>query len=187
MSWKTPATTTFAAAVLVCTAGCASRTESQHREPVRSIPVVFLEPATPSASEPVTAVMQAVPEEVAAGGSFELLVRVAIAGAHHVYARVPEDSPFSAARLELNLPPGLEALDDWSRSEPVQRRPGQLVYTESAWFRRRFRVVSKPPDGVLTIKGALHYQACTEELCWPPGVLPLSASLRTASPKNTTP
>lgn len=185
MNWATLATKILAAAVLAWT-GCASRPEFRHREAVRSITVVFPEPATPSASEPVTAVMQAVPAEIPAGGTFELFVRAAIASAHHVYARVPEDSPFQAAVLELNLPPGLEALDDWSRSEPVQRRPGEWVYTGSAWFRRRLRVVAPPPDGVVTIRGLLHFQACNEELCWPPGVLPLSVSLRAAYPKSKT-
>ena len=138
----------------------------------------------PSDSEPVTAVMQAIPSQVAPGGTFELTVRVAIASAHHVYARVPDGSPFTATALTLRLPPGVEALGDWSCSEPARSPSGELVYTGSAWFRRRFRVVSGPPRGMPGIEAGLSYQACTEELCWPPRVLPLTAFLRIDSPKK---
>lgn len=138
----------------------------------------------PSSSEPVTAAMKSAPPEVMAGETFEVLVRVEIAGGHHIYASNMVGKPFLPATLDVTLPGGVEALGHWIGPEPIRRRNGDLVYTDSVLFRRRLKVRANVPAGPLSIKGELHYQACTEELCWPPRIIRLSSSIDVRSPKR---
>jgi hypothetical protein len=51
------------------------------------------------------------------------------------------------------------------------------VYRNTALLRRSLRVGSGFEPRTLTVIGELRYQVCTEELCWPPGKLKLSAPL----------
>jgi DsbC/DsbD-like thiol-disulfide interchange protein len=138
----------------------------------------------PSSSEPVTAAMKSAPPEVMAGETFEILVRVEIAGAHHIYASNVVGKPFIPTTLDVTLPRGVEALGNWIGPEPTRRRSGELVYIDSALFHRPLRVRANVPAGPLSIKGELHYQTCTEELCWPPRTIQLSSSISVQSPRR---
>jgi hypothetical protein len=169
----------FPALVLIAIViGCSSRTVPEAKKTVTNAPFV---PTEPSSRQPVTAVMKSAPN-VMAGQAFEILVRVAIAGAHHLYASNASGQPFIPTTVELTLPRGVEALGDWIGPEPTRRRNGELVYTDSALFRRQLKVGANVPAGPLSIKGELHYQACTEELCWPPRSIPLSSLIHVHSP-----
>ena len=142
------------------------------------------ESTKPSSSQPVTAAMQIIPTEVRNGVTFELLVSLEIAGAHHVYASNIVGKPFIPLSLNVTLPDGIEALNDWIAPAPSRTKTGELVYTDSVSFRRSLRVGSNVPAGPLLIKGDLRYQACTEELCWPPRTIDLSSSINISSPGN---
>jgi len=122
--------------------------------------------------------------EVRAGEKFEILVRVEIAGAHHIYASNVAGKPFIPTTLDVTLPRGVEALGKWIGPEPTRRRNGELVYTDSVLFHRSLKVRANVPPGLLSIKGELQYQACTEELCWPPRTIQLSSSISVQSPKR---
>jgi thiol:disulfide interchange protein len=135
----------------------------------------------PSSSEPVTATMRANPSTVRAGETFEILVRARIAGSYYLYASNHLDEPFAPVALNLTLPHGVEALGDWKAPAPSRTKSGELIYTDSVLFRRPLKVSSNAPVGVMAIAGELHYQACTEELCWPPRTIKLSASATVSS------
>jgi len=167
--------------LLVLLTGCASRMTAENRESGTGAERAL---SKPSSSRPVTAAMQPAPSEVRAGGTFEILVQVEIAGGHHLYASNMVGQPFVPATLDVRLPHGVEALGDWIGSVPTRGRNGGFVYTDSALFRRLLKVHSNVPAGMLSIRGELHYQACTEELCWPPRVIQLSSSLRVYSSKR---
>jgi hypothetical protein len=136
----------------------------------------------PSSFQPVVAVMEIIPAKVRKGGTGEILVRLEIAGAHHIYASNIVGKPFIPISLNVTLPDGIEALSDWIAPAPNRTKTGELVYTDSMSFRRSLRVGSNVPAGPLSIKGELRYQACTEELCWPPRTIKLSSSVDIGSP-----
>lgn len=137
----------------------------------------------PSSSQPVTAAMKTTPTEVRAGEIFEILVRVEIAGAHHIYASNVVGKPFPIS-LNVTFPGGIEASGDWIAPAPSRTKTGELVYTDCVSFRRSLKVGSNVPGGPLSIKGELLYQACTEELCWPPRTIKLSSSVTVRSLKR---
>ena len=159
--------------------GCSSR---RAREAEQTTTDTSLADTKPSSSVPVTAVMETVPPEVRAGGTFELLVRVEIADVHYIYASNAAGKPFTPTTLNVTLPAGVEVLGDWTGPEPTRKRNGDFIYTDSVSFHRPLRVRANVPAGALSMKGELHYQACTEELCWPPHTLQLSAPVRVHSP-----
>lgn len=132
----------------------------------------------PSSSQPLTAAMNSSSPEVVAGERFEIVVRIKIAAAHHIYASNLVDKPFIPATVDLALPRGVETLGDWSGPEPTRARNGAFIYVDSVVLRRPLRIRANVPSGVLSIKGELHYQACTEELCWPPRTIKLVASIQ---------
>lgn len=136
----------------------------------------------PSPSEPVTAVMTLRPASVSAGETFELLVSVRIAGGHFVHTGDDPRETFVPLGMDLTLPEGVDALGDWQLPTPDLGRGNDLVYRKSVELRRSLKVASTAPAQSLVITGALRYQACNDELCWPPGKLELSVPLIIRSP-----
>ena len=161
--------------------GCASRILPETKATITDAQFAL---PKPSSSQPVTAAMKSASSEVIAGETFEILVRVEIAGAHHIYASNVVGKPFVPTTLEVMLPRGVEALGNWIGPEPTRKRNGELVYTDSVLFRRQLRVRANVPAGPLSIEGELHYQTCTEELCWPPRTIQLSSSISVQSPRR---
>ena len=49
------------------------------------------------------------------------------------------------------------------------------IYRDTVLLRRPLKLISPPKEP--TVSGVLRYQACNEELCWPPGKLELTARL----------
>ena len=164
--------------------GCASRMVPETKVTITDAQFAL---PKPSSSQPVMAAMKAEPPEVLAGEAFEISVRVEIASAHHIYASNVLGKPFVPATLDVTLPRGVEAVGKWIGPEPTRRRNGDLVYTDSALFRRPLKVHANAPAGPLSIKGELSYQTCTEELCWPPRTIQLSSSIRVQVSKEVKP
>jgi hypothetical protein len=131
----------------------------------------------PTRTEPVTARMQASRETLRAGDAFELLVRVRIAGEHHIYALNSAQKPFIPTTLKLVMPDGVEATEDWSAPQPGQGKDGEKIYTDTILFRRPMKLRTGVHDDKLSFSGELRYQACTGELCWPPGTIALSTTV----------
>ena len=125
--------------------------------------------------------MKADRDTVRAGESFEILVRVRIAGGHHIYSTNALNGPFTPTTLDLILPAELEPAGQWVTPKPTTTKTGDRIYTDSNLFRRSLRVRLNSPPGLLSIKGELRCQACTEELCWPPGKIGVSTTVAVVS------
>ncbi|MGN6418738.1 MAG: protein-disulfide reductase DsbD domain-containing protein [Pseudobacter sp.] len=102
-----------------------------------------------------------------------------IAPGMHVYAPslLNETQGYSGMKLIIDsLPAGLKDLKEpnWSESSmegggEVYRGDGHAVV---------FRLLGKPKQGPARIKGILVYQACNEEMCFPPDEKMFSVELK---------
>jgi hypothetical protein len=133
-------------------------------------------PREPSASEPVTATL-GVPAQARAGQRFNVLVTLRIAGAHHIYATQTAAKPFAPVNLKFHYPKGIETLGALEMPTPEASRNGDIIYTGSVTFRQLCRVRSNVSKGPMSIQCELRYQACTAELCWPPGSIQLASTI----------
>ena len=131
----------------------------------------------PTRSEPVTARMQASRQKISAGDTVDVLLRLRIAGGFHIYPLDQAEKPFLPTTVKLELPDGLEAVGNWTAPDPRTGHGGAKVYMESAVFRRRLKVKEAVTAGRFSIKGELHYQVCTDEVCWPPKTISLSTAI----------
>jgi hypothetical protein len=124
----------------------------------------------PTPSDPVKAVMACRPSDRSGA---ELLVVVRIATAHYLHAEADHGGTFTPLKIDASLPPGVEFDGDWIYPAP---EPGRVpAYRDTVLLRRPLKVISTSPTQKAT--GVLRYQACNNELCWPPGKLELSAPL----------
>jgi len=130
----------------------------------------------PSTQQPVTATMTIQPESLSVGETAEMLVSVRIEPAHYVHAIKNRGEPWSPLAVKLTLPDEVEALGDWEFPKPEVGHGAAMVYRNSVLLRRALRIRRQPSARTLRISGELRYQACNEELCWPPRTLPLSAT-----------
>lgn len=166
-------------AFVTTVAGCSARVVP---EPVEATPAVPSESSRPASVQPVMGTMTSLPDRLQAGDAFELRVSVKIDSAHHIYASNTVRSPFVPATLEVALPDGVEALGTWNGPEPKRSRGGECIYTDTVEFRRAFRLQTNVPPGSMSIRGEFRFQACTDELCWPPRTIALATSLRVNPP-----
>jgi hypothetical protein len=148
----------------------------QHKAPtptVSAAPIPEPDPIVPepSQSDPVKAVMEC---RKKGGDTAELLVAVRIAGTYYLHADADHDGTFTPLKVEATLPPGVEFVGDWCSPAPTQER-GIEVFRSSVLLKRTLKVISATADSKVT--GVLRFQACNDELCWPPGKMELSAPL----------
>ncbi|HEX2475463.1 MAG TPA: protein-disulfide reductase DsbD domain-containing protein [Lacipirellulaceae bacterium] len=116
------------------------------------------------------------PSEAQAGETVDVIVQVRIAGAHYLHAG--SHATFTPVSMDIELPEVLEAKTDWRLPTPEKGRGGELVYRDSIILQRSLRILSDASPEEMIVRGELRYQACNDELCWPPGTLDLSASLK---------
>jgi len=171
--------------------GCGSNPTIPRAEDLREVvvPRVQTGPIVPgpedlsvpesSPSEPVKAVMKFRPASVSDGSTVELLVDVRIARAHYLHAAGDPGSRFTSLDMEVTLPAGIKFIGGWKFPPPEAGRAGAPVYRNSVLLRRSLKVASTLPPQPLIVAGVLSYQACTDDLCWPPGKTELSATLST--------
>lgn len=138
--------------------------------------------AEPSAHQPVTAAMKADHADIEPGNNFEMIVRVRIAEGHHIFAASPKSKVFTGTSISLDLPAGVESVSDWSEPAPVVARDGENVFTNSVVYRRTLKLTDASHSGPISFKGELHYQACNDQLCWPPNSIPITATVAVQQP-----
>jgi hypothetical protein len=126
----------------------------------------------PSPSEPVKAVMAC---RTTGSATAEILVAIRISGSYYLHAEADHGGIFTPLKIEATLPPGIEFVGDWSFPTPEKER-GIAVYRTSVLLKRSLRITTRTRDSPKVI-GVLRYQACNDELCWPPGKLELSSPL----------
>lgn len=127
----------------------------------------------PSRSDPVKAVMEC---RATGGDTADLLIALRIAGTYYIHAEADHGGTFTPLKVEMTPPAGVEFVGDWQFPPPTKER-GIEIYRTSVLLRRTVKLA--PATGSPKVAGVLRYQACNDELCWPPGKLELSAPLPT--------
>lgn len=100
-----------------------------------------------------------------------LSVALAVTAGWHIYSDVPAGSTQRTTRVQLELPPGVEAVGEWERPGglPSPNDPKTKIYSGRATFGRTLRISG--PLGGEPIRVKVHYQVCNEHYCLPPAVL----------------
>ena len=121
---------------------------------------------------------------VAPGNRFSLVVDVTPKPGMHVYA--PGDHLYRVVRLRIDAPDFLrvhapayppseiyhyEPLDE---TVPVYQRPFRLVQDVTIPMTEATAALAAAPGAVLTVEGALEYQACDDEVCYVPAEVPFT-------------
>ncbi|MCF7568284.1 protein-disulfide reductase DsbD N-terminal domain-containing protein [Sabulilitoribacter arenilitoris] len=95
-----------------------------------------------------------------------IVLKANIGNEWHIYAYVPENQPYIASRLELELPSGIKAIGEWEK--PYSESYGDDIYV----YRGALVFVQYCSVGYYTkgskINCGLHYQTCNLRKCFPP-------------------
>jgi DsbC/DsbD-like thiol-disulfide interchange protein len=140
----------------------------------KTVPVFV---SKPSPDEPVKVAMQFRPAIAAPGDVVELIVLARIADAHYLHAAGSSGQPFEPVAITSLLPDEVESLGDWQLPAPIKVHGASAGYRDSMQLKRSLRVRSNAKHQTLRLTAELKYQACNDELCWPPTMTKLSASL----------
>jgi hypothetical protein len=130
----------------------------------------------PSLSEPVKAVMQIRPDVAVPGNVIEVLVNVRIARAHYLHAANGWDKTFSPVAIKSELPEGVQPIGDWQLPKPTKIHGASVGYRDSILLTRKLKVLPSVKKQTVVFTAYLQYQACTDEMCWPPANTKLTAS-----------
>ncbi len=171
MAWKTWGS---AVVISLLLSGCATS---------RTIVDADISPPEPSASEPVTGALQ-IPGQVRAGKRFEVLIKLRIAGRHHIYATTGVREPFVPTKLEFLFPEGVEPLGAYDLPTPARTRNGDAIYTDNLIVRQPCHVRPNISTGTVSIQCEVRYQACADELCWPPRSIQLVSKINLKAGKG---
>ncbi len=119
--------------------------------------------------QPVTAILRLAQGVISPGDQVELAVELKIAPTWEIHAL--DAQPASAAtQLELALPPGIVATDDWQAppAGPSSAPHGSPVYLSRVIFTCTLAAESSAQLGVSEIACDVGYQACTNRQCLQP-------------------
>lgn len=106
-----------------------------------------------------------------------ILVRGKVAADWHLYAGLPEDSPYQLTELSLTLPSGVTADGDWVLPAGMPKKPGSKILYWSNDLIFSHRITATSPLDASTIKAYVDYQVCDEHMCFPPTQVELPLSL----------
>jgi hypothetical protein len=133
------------------------------------------------ASAPVTAAAKPDPTRLRAGESFALIVDVQIAKGWHIYAIDRPTGPALPTSISIGLPKGLAWDGNWTFPDPSLDESSlgnpSFLHEGAVTFRRRVRVARDVSPGPLSLRGALHYQACDRYSCRAPAQLTLQTEI----------
>jgi thiol:disulfide interchange protein DsbD len=121
-------------------------------------------------------------ESVPAGGILEIIIAFDVGEGIHVYTdKKPLDSSLTPIRLKWEATEGAEFLSlllPDTKSIPDILNPGKTVAVLEGEFtpRAKFRVTAAEGEQI-HLKGAVHYQGCTDRLCYPPLETPIDITL----------
>ena len=137
-----------------------------------------LEVAEPTSSNPVTAGAVLRPAEASPKSTLELLIKVRIAPGHHIFAMEKPGPDKVPTSISLELPPDVTEEGKWTGPAPA-KAGSALVYKDSVVvFTRKLRISAGAKAGPRQLAGRIRYQACNDELCWPPKTIRLEASFK---------
>jgi hypothetical protein len=130
--------------------------------------------AAPNSAQPVTAAAWLSPPGVQAGDEMVLHVRVRVAGGHYLHSTTVSDSVFTPLSIETDSSDALHSAGDWAF--PTADARGRLTGTLD--FTRTLRASDSAATGKHDVICNLTYQACNDEVCWPPQKLVLKAPFK---------
>jgi hypothetical protein len=157
--------------------GCGSGVTAPDRHADLSLPAATRPsvpaPPAPSSDEPVTAAAGLSSATAVPGGATEIRVTVRVAGGYHLYTAAAALPPFTAASVEVKRS---DQIRPAGRCE-VEGADDRGSLRGAAEFRQPLRVSDTAARGRHEVVCTLTYQACNDELCWPPQTLVLRTSL----------
>jgi len=130
-----------------------------------------------AADEAVRIAIRLEPAAPPTGGEYLLLVQVVLAPGFHLYQksiRFEWSELRGVGEPRISLPPPAEIPDQFGGGEPV------AVYTGDFTITATFPVAGQPGDPAV-IRGRLHYQGCTDQLCYPPAAKTIDSSTTIAA------
>lgn len=128
------------------------------------------EPFKPwSEEDPVVARLITSQENANLGEAFELSVVLILDPDYEIYS-LDASAPKIPTLLELELPPGFTAIDEWKSPTPVRSfNPGnESVYLGEAKFMRKIHISSGTEPGDYLLVCSVSYQACNSRQCLRP-------------------
>ncbi|MEZ5289297.1 MAG: hypothetical protein R2712_31745 [Vicinamibacterales bacterium] len=168
--------TRASAAAIVCVAVVAAAVMS-----------VAAAPALAQGTRPRASVEALGPDgPVAPGASVTVRLAVTLPDAVHVQAHEPADPLLIPTVLGIEAPPGItiEAIAYPAPSELAQagRATPLLVLGPRFSIEVRAAVSADASAGAIALPGVLRYQACTDEVCFPPARAAARWQIRVATP-----
>ena len=120
----------------------------------------------PTAADPVV-----VAAKLVNGGKYgktEIVIDASILKGWHIYAYVPDGSPFIQTQTILELPGGVKDTTEWQSSAgvPFAGGEGMVVYEDKASFKKEIDTSALKSGSVITC--GLYYQVCDNNKCFPP-------------------
>ncbi len=122
-----------------------------------------------SNEDPVGVHLSISQENAMVGEVFELVVVLSVDPGFEICSR-DASAPKTATVLELELPTGFTALDEWESPTPVRsfNPEGASVYRGEARFRREIQVANNIEPGDYLLTCTISYQACNSRQCLRP-------------------
>ena len=145
-------------------------------------PNVQIDLKEPTKTTPAVFGATVVPAEAKVGETVTFVVQAAMADGWHIYAADRESPPSVPTSLELILPAGLEAVDQWiypEAKEYTTELGKSYAYEGRVSFYHRL-VVTDGASGTTPIRCNLKYQSCTDAICHRPMDGELVATLNVA-------
>ncbi|MFO0912062.1 MAG: hypothetical protein U0795_03835 [Pirellulales bacterium] len=117
-------------------------------------------------------------ERVRAGDVLELVVVLTVDPGYEIYS-LDASAPKVPTALQLQLPAGFTALQDWESPAPVRslNPPGHAVHTGESRFVRQIRVAEDAEPGEYLLACSVSYQACDSRQCLRPVESTLSVAV----------
>ncbi|EHQ28067.1 protein-disulfide reductase DsbD domain-containing protein [Mucilaginibacter paludis] len=122
--------------------------------------------AGPTLTDPVAVTAKL--EEGSTKDKKKIVIDAHILKGWHIYAYVPDGSPFIQTEVILELPDGTKGLPEWQSSAgiPFAGGEGMFVWEEQASFKTEISTSALKAGSV--IKCGLYYQVCDNNKCFPP-------------------
>ncbi|SDD70066.1 Disulphide bond corrector protein DsbC [Mucilaginibacter pineti] len=122
--------------------------------------------AVPTTADPVVVTARLV--DGATAGKKQVVVDATILKGWHIYAFVPQNSPFIQTQAILEMPAGTGKDAEWQSSAgiPFTGGEGMYVWEDKANFKTDVDTSALTPGSV--IKCGLYYQVCDNNKCYPP-------------------
>ena len=133
-----------------------------------------------SADDPVAVSLRVPKHARRAGDTFEVSVDFEIALSYEIHDR-NAPPPAVSTLIELDLPAGFEAIEDWHAPTSVgsELPDGHGVYAGQATFTRSVRIGNGVAPGQYEVSCLFRYQACNARQCLRPVESRLRVSLTT--------